>query len=164
MNNYNPVVSNISDSVDLSNGIAFLSEPFNKAIEFSGSFFGTLHFIVNKKDFDFSVNVYEVMPNGKYFYLTYFMGRASYADDGSKRKLLVPGQSQQVSFTNSYFTSVSLKKGSRLLVVLNINKSSNEQINYGTGRDVSDESIYDAGEPLEIRWTGQSRISIPVWK
>jgi putative CocE/NonD family hydrolase len=164
INNYNPVVMNVSDSVDLSNGIAFLSEPFDKKIEFSGNFLGTLQFTVNKKDFDYSLNVYEMMPNGKYFYLTYFMGRASYWNDGTKRTLLSPGDPQQVSFTNSYFTSRQLSKGSRLLVVLNINKSQNEQINYGTGKDVSDESMEDANGSLQIKWLGQSRISFPVWR
>jgi uncharacterized protein len=40
--------------------------------------------------------------------------------------------------------SKRLSKGSRLLLTLNVNKHGFSQINYGTGKDVSDESITDA--------------------
>jgi hypothetical protein len=46
--------------------------------------------------------------------------------------------------------------------VLGINKRADEQINYGTGGDVSDESIADASVPLKIRWYGSSYIDIPT--
>ena len=36
------------------------------------------------------------------------------------------------------------------------------QINYGTGKDVSDETIADAGAPLEIKWFGDSSLSVPI--
>ena len=113
---------------------------------------------------DFSVNAFELMPNGKYFYLTYFMGRASYAGNNNLRKLLIPGKPQTISFTNTYLTSKKINKGSRIAVLLNINKSPNEQINYGTGKDVSDESIRDAKDPLQVKWYSDSYIEIPIWK
>ena len=34
--------------------------------------------------------LYEVMEDGRAFHLAYYLGRASYADDMSKRKLLTP--------------------------------------------------------------------------
>jgi hypothetical protein len=37
--------------------------------------------------------------------------------------------------------SRQLSRGSRLLVLLTVNKNGNAQINDGTGKDVSDESI-----------------------
>jgi hypothetical protein len=40
--------------------------------------------------------------------------------------------------------------------------SPGQQINYGTGRDVSDESIADAGEPLAIRWLDGSFVELPT--
>ena len=36
------------------------------------------------------------------------------------------------------------------------------QINYGTGKDVSDETKADAGEPLTIEWLGGSFVEMPV--
>ena len=47
-------------------------------------------------------------------------------------------------------------------MVLGILKQPNMQINYGTGRDVSDETIADAKEPLRIRWLTDSFIEVPV--
>jgi hypothetical protein len=51
---------------------------------------------------------------------------------------------------------------SRLVVVLSILKSPGAQINYGTGKDVSDETIADGKEPLNIKWFGDSFIEVPV--
>ncbi len=35
-------------------------------------------------------------------------------------------------------------------------------VNYGTGKDVSTESVSDAGEPLKIDYHNASEIDIPV--
>ena len=50
----------------------------------------------------------------------------------------------------------------RLVAVLRIIKATGAQINYGTGKDVSDETIADAGKPLEIRWFSDSFLDLPV--
>jgi uncharacterized protein len=39
-----------------------------------------------------------------------------------------------------------------------------QQINYGTGKDVSEETIANAGEPLTIRWSNRSYLDLPVWR
>jgi hypothetical protein len=44
--------------------------------------------------------------------------------------------------------------------VLNIDKNPFAQINYGTGKDVSKETVKDAGLPLEIKWSTQSFIEL----
>lgn len=154
----------IYDSLDISNGISFVSEPLKEELMINGSFAGEIKASINKKDMDFSLNLYEWMPDGRFFYLSYFMGRASYANDKSRRQLLQPGRITAIPFTNTYITSKKLSKGSRIVIVLNINKSSYEQINYGSGKDVSDESIQDARIPLTVRWYTDSFINIPVWK
>lgn len=33
-----------------------------------------------------------------------------------------------------------------------VNKNEHARINYGTGKDVSDDRIEDAREPLRVRW------------
>jgi uncharacterized protein len=43
-------------------------------------------------------------------------------------------------------------------------RSPGQQINYGTGKDVNDETIADAGEPLTIRWSNRSYLELPVWR
>ena len=42
-----------------------------------------------------------------------------------------------------------------------VNKNSIAQVNMGTGKDVSDESLSDAGEPLQVRWHTDSYVNIP---
>jgi uncharacterized protein len=126
-------------------------------------FDGKLIASINKKDMDFGITLFEVMPDGKYFHLSYYMGRASYAKDMSKRQLLTPGKIESITFDRSRMVCRQLSKGSRLLVVLNINKNSDAQINYGTGKDVSEETIQDAKVPLQIKWYNDSFIRIPVW-
>jgi hypothetical protein len=48
------------------------------------------------------------------------------------------------------------------VLVLGIQKERDAQVNYGTGKDVSDESIGDAGQPLKVRWFGSSVLNLPV--
>ena len=47
-------------------------------------------------------------------------------------------------------------------MVLGINKRPDREINYGTGTDVSEESIADGKIPLKVRWYSDSYIEIPV--
>jgi hypothetical protein len=61
-------------------------------------------------------------------------------------------------------TSVQLQPGSRLALVLSIGKRPDREINYGTGGDVSEESIADGKTPVEIQWYGDSYIDIPIKK
>lgn len=154
----------IKSKLDYSKGIFFITQPFDKPFEVNGIFDGELKAIINKKDMDIGITLYEVRPDGKYFELSYFLGRASYAKDPTQRQLLHPGTVETIPFTKSRMVSKILNKGSRLLVVLDINKNPFAQINYGTGKEVSDETIRDAGEPLKIWWRNDSYINIPVWE
>lgn len=161
-NYYTPEI--IFDSLDASNGLVFTSKPFEKDFSVNGSFTGNLFATINKKDMDVSLALYELMPNGKYFFLTRYVGRASYARHNSKRRLLHPNQKESIPFANTRFVSKHISKGSRLVILLNINKHPFEVINYGSGKAVSEETIKDAGEPLQIEWHNDSFIKIPVWK
>lgn len=149
---------------DLSNGFSFISEPFEEPVSINGTFSGEIKASINKKDMDIGVVLYEVMPDGKLFQLSFFIGRASYAKDMSVRNLLTPGKVEAIPFDKTRMVSRQLSKGSRLLVTLNINKNPYAQINYGTGKDVSDEDITDAKVPLEIKWQNDSYIQIPIWR
>jgi len=139
----------------------FLSQPFETATVISGKFTGELTVIVNKKDFDLSVVVYEAMPDGKLFHLGYALHRASYAEDPEKRHLLAPGKPEHVKF-ETMMVSRQMLPGSRLLVLVDANKNPMAQVNYGTGKDVSDESVKDAGEPLKIEIRSGSYFEIPL--
>lgn len=160
--NWNGSESIVSRSLSTSNGFAFVSDPFRRPIEFSGQFSAHLNFITNKKDFDFNVQLYELKPDGEYLQLSYHWARASYVKDRSRRELLTPGRREQLDFDSFLMTSRQFTAGSRLVLVLNIIKRPDAQINYGTGREVSDETIADPKEPLSIKWFNDSFVSIPV--
>ena len=149
---------------DFSNGFAFISKPFDEPVEISGTFSGEIKVIINKRDMDVGVLLYEVMPDGQLFHLSYFLGRASYANDMSVRRLLTPGKLESIPFNKTRMVSRKLSKGSRLLVLINVNKNAFAQINYGTGKDVSLEDINDAAEPLQVRWRNDSFVTIPIWR
>ena len=161
-NYYNP---NIVDStLPLSNGFSLITEPFKQDVEFNGFYFGEFKVMINKKDIDYSIVVYEQTPEGNFFKLTQqSIGRASLSKNREKRQLLSPNKIESIPFASYRMTSKLLKKGSRLIMVLNINKHPHEQVNYGTGKDVSDETIADAKKPLQVKWFNDSYVKIPIY-
>jgi predicted acyl esterase len=152
----------IDTALNIAHGIELRSEPLSEATEISGLFSGKLEFVTNKKDFDASITLFEQMPDGKYFQLSYHWMRMSYASDRTRRNLIIPGKAQQIAFESNRLTSRRVAKGSRIVVVIAIIKNPATQINYGTGQDVSHESIADAREPLRIRWLPATRVDIPI--
>src|SRR5207248_1214839 len=125
---------NILDRViDTWLGLEFVSAPFANVTEVSGLFSGTLRFVTNKKDFDFLIQLYELTPSHQYFQLSWYLARASYVGDRSRRHLLVPGLLQELYFTSGRLTSRLFARGSRLVVLIAAVRQPNIEINYGTG-------------------------------
>ena len=153
----------VDATIDTSNGITLVSEPLAGAVELSGLMSGHLELIANKRDFDFTIALYELTADGQYFQLPPYTSRASHVGSVNERRLLTPGKLERLDFASSLrMMSRRLGPGSRLVMVLSVVKNPRQQINYGTGKDVSDESIADAGEPLIIRWFAGSYIEIPM--
>jgi putative CocE/NonD family hydrolase len=152
----------VAHAIDTWNGITYTSAPLPVAMEFSGLFSGRLDFICNKSDFDFQVSLYELTSHGDYILLSTYWTRASAVRDLSNRTLLQPGVRQRLDYQSVRLTSRVLQAGSRLVAMVTIIKQPDFQINYGTGRDVSDETIADAKEPLKISWYGTSFVDLPV--
>lgn len=150
--------------VETSGGLTFISEPLQEPLAVTGMFSASLKLVTNKKDLDIGMALYEVTPDGQFFHLAWTIQRASYAKDMTTRHLLKPGRLETVPIERTLFVSRQLARGSRLLVVLDVSKGPWAQINYGTGKDVSDESIADAKEPLTIAWQTDSEVDVPVWK
>ncbi len=148
-------------AVDSHCGLVFESEPFPEPTELSGLFSGHLAFAANKKDFDFEIDLYEKTSAGSYVQLAPYWARASAVGDLTRRRLLTPGRRETLDFRSVRLMSRRLGAGSRLVAVLRIVKETGRQIDYGTGKDVSDETIADAGEPLRIRWFDDSFIEVP---
>lgn len=161
---WTPPADFISKSLAPRHGEIFISEPMSKTTEFNGLFSGRLDFTVNRMDVDLNITLYELLASGDYVRLfsPTFEFRASYARDRVRRHLLKAGERQELAFKSERITSRQLQAGSRLVVVLGINKRPDREINYGTGGDVSEESIADGRTPLKIRWYSGSYIDIPV--
>ena len=159
-----PPTDLISRNLAPHNGMMFVSEPLAKPTEFNGLFSGRLDFTVNKMDMDVHIMLYERLASGDYIRLFNPTDefRASYARDRVHRHLLKAGERQELAFRSERMTSRLLEAGSRLVMVLGINKRPDREINYGTGNDVSEESIADGKIPLKIRWYSDSYIEIPV--
>lgn len=146
------------------NAVLYQSDPLQKAMRVSGLVRGRLDFVVNKMDMDLNIAMYELRSSGEYLrlYNPAYELRLSYAADRVHRHLLKAGERQTVAFTAERMTSRQLEKGSRLVMVLRVSKRPDQEINYGTGGDVSAESMADAGVPLKVRWFNDSYIEVPV--
>ncbi len=153
----------LDTAIDTSNAITLVSEPLRDAMEFSGLLSGHLELIANKRDFDFSITPYELMPDGQYLQLPPYTSRASHVGSVHQRRLLTPGKAERLDFESGVrMMSRQVGAGSRLVVVIAVVKNAGQQINYGTGKDVSDESLADAGEPLVVRWLAGSYVDFPI--
>ncbi len=162
-NYYTPAT--IGKTLTVGNGLSFVTPVFEEDFELNGSFWGAFNISINKKDMDASMVFYEQTPEGEYFKLMLrYVGRASHAKDVEKRQLLVPGEITSFPFTNVRMTSKKISKGSRLIIVLNVNKHGYEQVNYGSGKPVAEETIKDAKEPLVVKWYTDSYINFPIKK
>jgi|HubBroStandDraft_6_1064221.scaffolds.fasta_scaffold01158_2 putative CocE/NonD family hydrolase len=163
---WTPPTDLISKSLAPRFATIFVSEPLSKATAFSGLFSGRLDFEVNKMDLDLNITLYEQLANGDYVRLfspTYEV-RASYAQDRVHRHLLKAGERQELAFKSERITSRQLQAGSRIVLVLSVAKRPDREINYGTGGDVSEESIADGKTPIMIRWYSDSYLDIPTHK
>jgi putative CocE/NonD family hydrolase len=153
----------IQQKINTGNGLVFATPTFDKPMIISGAYTGKLVATINKKDMDCAIVLYEQTAEGDFFKLTQrYIGRASYAHNKSKRQLLTPGKKETIPFNNTRITARKLGKGSRLVMVLNVNKNRDLQINYGTGKEVSSESMKDAKTPLKVKWHNESYIDIPL--
>lgn len=151
----------VGKALDASSGLVFESAPLPDGGEVSGLFSGELHVTVDRRDFDYSVTLYERMPSGELFHLSYIVARASYARDPTTRTLLVPGTPTRIAFDQTRMTSRRLQPGSTLVAVVTVNKNPNAQVNHGTGGDVNDETPQPGEAPMRVQWHTDSYIAIP---
>ena len=163
---WTPAPGVMTRNLQLHEAVAFVSDPLQEAEEFSGLFSGKLDFSVNRMDMDLNMTLYELLPSGDYLALfdPAYEFRASYVHDASNRRLLHAGERQQLTFRSDRLASRRLEAGSRVVLVLGINKRSDRQINYGTGGPVNDENIKDARVPLKVRWYSDSYLDLPIRK
>ena len=108
------------------------------------------------------MSFFEQKADGSYFPLASYLGRASFMADRSHRHLLAPGKTTALDFESQMLTARLLPAGSRIVAVVAVPKMPEIQINYGSGKDVSDESIADAKEPLRLAFRAGSYLELGV--
>jgi putative CocE/NonD family hydrolase len=149
----------------LRNSISFVSDPLPKDTEIDGSLRGEFDITPSRQDVDFVVSLYELTASGEYQLLFEpYDFRASYAGHRVYRRLLQAGVRQSLAFTTERVTARRLAAGSRLVLLVGLNKRLDRQINYGSGKDVNSETIADAGRPVRVRWHGRSHVEIQTVK
>ena len=164
-NSWAPQLDIASHNVEVRNATAYVSDPLPKPLELEGAWSGRFDLTVNKQDVDLKIAAYELLPNGDYVQLFEpYTLRASYAKDRIHRRLLKAGERQVLAFKLERLTSRKLQAGSRIVLILGVNKRPDEEINYGTGGDVSNESLESDENkvPVKIRWYNDSYIEMPV--
>ncbi len=152
----------VNKALDPHLGLVFVGEPLQRDTELSGAFSGVIEFTVNKRDVDLAIGIYELNAAGEYLDLAYWLQRASYVEDRRERRMLRPGAAQRIVVKDTRLIGRKLAAGSRIVVTLGAIKQPDRQLNLGSGKDPSDETVADAGAPLEIRWRGSSYLDFPV--
>jgi uncharacterized protein len=158
-----PVGGLLDSAVDTANAVTFVSAPLPEAMELAGALSGHLELVANRRDFDMVITVYEQLADGRYFQIVPFTVRASHAGSPTHRRLLTPGRVERLEIGGGIrLMARRVAAGSRIVVTVAIPKSPRQQVNFGTGGDVSDESIGDAAGPLVVRWLSGSFVDLPV--
>jgi putative CocE/NonD family hydrolase len=159
-----PSLDLISKMLATHNQVLYESDPLPKPIELDGLFSARLDFSVNKMDVDLNILLYEHQANGDYVRLFSPTDeiRASYSRDRAHRHLLKAGERQALNFRGERLTSRLLQPGSRVVMILGIGKRPDRELNYGTGNDVSEESIADGAPAIKVRWFSDSYVDLPV--
>jgi predicted acyl esterase len=143
------------------NSISFVSDPLPENTEIAGSLRGVFDITPSRQDVDFSVSVYEQTASGEYRLLfDPYDFRASYAANRVRRRLLRAGERQLLAFTAERVTACRLAAGSRIVLLIGLNRRTDRQVNYGSGKDVNSETIADAKWPVRVRWHARSYVEI----
>jgi predicted acyl esterase len=138
--------------LDMTGVLRFQTEAFVDGVEIIGTFRGQIDIVTNKRDLDLEVTLFEQRADGSHVRLSSYLGRARYMLDRRVARLLTPGVPETLTFESETLTAIRLAAGSRVVALVGVPFRSAMQINYGTGGDVSDESILDADEPMRVRF------------
>ncbi len=125
-------------------GLVYHSLAFTEDTEISGFVRLVAWISMDVPDTDFSVNLYEIMPDGESIQLTGDALRARYRDSATTEKLAKSGEMNRYEFDGFTFFSRRIAKGSRLRLVLTSPNSIYLEKNYNGGGVVAEESGKDA--------------------
>jgi hypothetical protein len=145
--------------------LTFISEPFTEATDVTGVPTGALEVTVNRQDVDLTLALHEQRPNGDRIPLfdPPIAFRASYAADRTRRRLLQPGKRQRIEVRSERVTSHRIPAGSRLMLTVSVVERGDRQINYGSGKDVSEETAADGRRPLRLTLHAGSYVEVSLF-
>ena len=161
---WTPPAGLVQKSLNDHNTLILVSDPVTQVTDIAGTPKLHLDFTPNKFDMDLAVVIYEQLANGDYvqLYDPPFEFRASYARDRAHRHLLQAGVEQSLEVTVQRVLGRRIQAGSRIVITIAVNKRPDRQINYGSGGDVSTETLDDGHIPLRIRWGSGTYFDLPV--
>jgi len=144
-------------------GLVFASEPLPQPLDLGGALSGQLDFMLNRQDLDLRLSLYEQLADGSGLRLAAPCEfRGSYAGDRSQRHMLLDGVRQQLPFRCEQWLGRRVQAGSRLVLLLEVVKQPDRQINYGGGGEVSGEALEYVLHHIKLHWYGGSYIELPV--
>ena len=125
------------------NGLVYYTEPFPVDRVIAGNVDFDAWIKMDVPDTDFSINLNEVLPDGKVIALTGDSMRARYRQSLREEHFAPLGEATEYRF-HTYFFARRIQKGSRLRLVINCPNSIYAQKNYNSGGVVADETAKDA--------------------
>ncbi|MBF9235885.1 CocE/NonD family hydrolase [Hymenobacter sp. BT683] len=125
-------------------GLIYQSAPFAEDTEITGQLKFSAWLALNVPDTDLEVGVYEIRPDGSSIYLTTDVKRARYRESLREARLVKPGAVNRYTFDTFMFFSRTVKRGSRLRLVLTTPNPMASARNYNGGGNPTAESGKDA--------------------
>ncbi len=124
--------------------LIYHSPPLEEAVQVTGHAGLKIYIELNVPDTDLGIQLFEVRPTGKVITLATDVVRARYRKSLSKPELVTPGKVYLYELDRFTFFSRTLKKGSRIRLIIHSLNVPFYQKNYNTGGIVGRESIKDA--------------------
>ncbi len=147
------------------NKIVFESMPFKSNVILNGTITADLYLSLSAPDADIMLSWWEKDAEGKLWPLSQTVQRLSYCFDKSRRILWEKDKIYHVTLNNAYWMAKQMKKGSRLIMTVSPLADKGWEKNYGSGKNVSTETIQD-GRPVELKiYTGKkypANIKVPI--
>ena len=138
----------VARDIASADSVTYVSGPLQRPMVMGGNISGLLAFATNQRRLGVELTVYELLPNGDYFKLFAPPDDLNLLEvplHGHPRPI-VPKRQARFPFRGERLTSVELKTGAQLVLVLAVQPP---------GRDAKHSE-------LDVRWYGGSYIDLPV--
>jgi uncharacterized protein len=145
----------VSPALAPSEAVAFYSGPLHRPLQLSGLVSGQLALRASRSDLDISVAFYELLPSGDFFQL--FAPPYGLCARGLREQ-----NHRAVPLRIDRLTSVELKTGSRLVVVVDADPSSPEHSASCIAPSAARPLGAHPAAAFDVRWYAGSFIEIPV--